>query len=520
MVAPMQQLDLMVTLAGALAFALVLGTLTRRLGLSTLVGYVLAGILVGPYTPGFKADESLAAQTAGIGIVLLMFGVGLQFRPQELLRVWRIALPGALAQSAISASAGWALARAFGWSDAAGVVFGFALAVASTVVLTRMLLERGRLSAPDGHTAVGWLIVEDLFTVCALVVLPVLARPGGDTESLVMAGGLALLKVALFGALVALAGWPVTSRVLERVARTRSSELFTLAVFVIALGIAAIATALFEVSVALGAFFAGVVVGQSRFGPQAAAEIAPFRDVFSALFFVSVGMLVDPQALLEQPLQVAGTLAIVLLLKPMAALLLVTLLRGGSRTAATVAVGLAQIGEFSFIVASLGVALKLLPREALDLVIVASIVSIALNPPLFRLVDRLLRTRRAAGEVAAIANALVLIAGYGPLGRRIARRCLDDQLPLTVLQGDPTQADVLRAAGVHQASVLVLCELELAHKLRVCHAARTLNPTLKLLATADGEAEAAWLQEFGAVVVREDLDEHSARLHGALRGLL
>jgi CPA2 family monovalent cation:H+ antiporter-2 len=532
----MHPLDLMITLAGGLAFAVVLGGLTQRLGLSTLVGYVIAGILVGPHTPGFNADPALAAQMAEIGVVLLMFGVGLHFDPRELLRVWKTALPGAVVQSALAAAAGWALARAFGWSHIAGAIFGFALAVASTVVLMRMLVERGRLNSADGHVAVGWLIVEDLFTVAALVVLPALARPGADGVGIALSAGFALLKVALFGVIVAVAGWPVTSRLLERVASTRSTELFTLTVFVIALGVAVIAAGVFDVSVALGAFFAGIVVGQSRFGPQAAAEMAPFRDVFSALFFVSVGMLFNPLALVEQPLRVLGTLAIVLLLKPLAAVLIIRLLRGEVRTAATVGIGLAQIGEFSFILASLGVSLKVLPREAMDLVIVAAIISIALNPPLFRLAERLLQRRAAGAKPAPVpaTPALVVLAGYGALGRRVARRCLDDDLPLVVIDtdlgarrrtprtvvGNPAQAEVLQAAGIHEASVLVVADLELAHKLRVCQMARALNPTLKLVAAAEGEAEAAWLREFGATVVREGLDEQSARLHGAVRGYL
>jgi CPA2 family monovalent cation:H+ antiporter-2 len=366
--------------------------------------------------------------------------------------------------------------------------------------------------------------------------LPALTRPDGDALSTAIAVGFALLKVAVFGGIVAAAGLPVTSRLLDRVARTRSSELFTLAVFVIALGIAVVAAGLFQVSVALGAFFGGLVVGQSRFGPQAAAEMAPFRDVFSALFFVSVGMLFDPMVLLAEPLRLLGTVAIVLLLKPAAALLIVRLLRGDARTAATVGVGLAQIGEFSFILASLGIATGVLPREAMDLVIAAAIVSIAANPPLFRLAERLLRRRPARGvpPPEPVLPALVVLAGYGPLGRRVARRCLDDHLPLVVIDedlgarrteprtvvGDASRAEVLKAAGIHQASVLVLADLELAHKLRVCQAARALNPTLKLVAAAEGEAEAGWLREFGATVVREGLDEQSARLHGAVRGYL
>jgi CPA2 family monovalent cation:H+ antiporter-2 len=384
----MHELPLVTTLAGALAAALVLGWVTQRLGLSTLVGYLLAGILVGPFTPGFVADANLATQMAEIGVILLMFGVGMHFHPQELLRVWRIAVPGAVAQSAVATIAGWAVARAFGWSNAAGVVFGMALAVASTVVLMRMLVEQDRLATRPGHVAVGWLIVEDLFTVIALVVLPVLAT---DTAGLAAFGAplaIALGKAALFALVVWFVGSRVLSPIMERIARTRSEELFTLGVFVVALGIAVIAASVFQVSVALGAFFAGLVVGQSRFGPQASGYITPFRDVFSALFFVSVGMLFNPTFVLTQPWLVLAAIAIVLVVKPLVALAIVLPFRNAKATAATVAVGLAQIGEFSFILATLGKSLDLLPPEGFDALVVAAIVSIALNPVLFRLLRR------------------------------------------------------------------------------------------------------------------------------------
>ena len=380
----MHDLTIITTLAGALAVALVFGWITQRLGLSTLVGYMLAGIVVGPYTPGFVADANLASQMAEIGVILLMFGVGLHFHPQELLRVWRIAVPGAVAQSLIAAAAGWAAARAFGWSHGAGIVFGMSLAVASTVVLMRMLIEQDRLSARDGHVAVGWLIVEDLFTVIALVVLPALALQQTGPTAMAGALGIAIGKAAIFAVLIWMLGTRLVAPVMERIAHTRSTELFTLTVFVVALGVALLATKVFHVSVALGAFFGGLVVGQSRFGSQAAADIMPFRDVFSALFFVSVGMLFNPRLVLSEPEMILTALAIVLIVKPLVALAIVTLMRDTPRTAITVAVGLAQIGEFSFILAALGKSLGILPPEGLDVLVIAAIVSIALNPLLFR----------------------------------------------------------------------------------------------------------------------------------------
>lgn len=548
----MHDLNLIITLAGGLAAALLLGALTRRAGLSTLVGYMLAGILVGPHTPGFVADQALAAQLAEIGVILLMFGVGMHFHPQELLRVWRLAVPGAVAQSALAAAAGWGLARAFGWSHAAGIVFGMALAVASTVVLMRMLVERDRLSARDGHVAVGWLIVEDLFTVAALVVLPVLAEgaggaPGGaDSSELGVALLLALAKVAVFVALVMLLGTRLLGRVLERVAGTRSSELFTLTVFVVALGVAVLAAEVFHVSVALGAFFAGLVVGQSRFGPQAAADMAPFRDVFTALFFVSVGMLFNPQLVLSEPLLVLAVLAIVLLLKPLVAVAIVFALGSNRRTAATVGVGLAQIGEFSFILASLGLSLKLLPAQALDALVVAAIVSIALNPLLFAAVERWLPQSAApadaepapAGLAPGAPPPAVVLAGYRSLGRRVVQRAAESGMPLAVVQhdssdaidglpagvaqvyGDPQREEVLAAAGVGQARCLVVADLPLAAKMQVCRAARRLNPRIEIIGAAQNDAESAWLRDFGCAFVCDALDEQTEQISRALRARL
>lgn len=544
----MHDLTLIVTLAGGLAFALLLGTLTRRLGLSTLVGYMLAGIVVGPNTPGFVADQSLASQLSEIGVILLMFGVGQHFHPQELLRVWRLAVPGAVAQSLVAGVAGWAAARAFGWSHAAGAVFGMSLAVASTVVLMRMLVERDRLSSRDGHVAVGWLIVEDLFTVAALVVLPVLASDSSDAQSLGSALLVAMGKVAAFVAIVMLVGTRVVGRLLERVAGARSAELFTLTVFVVALGVAVLASELFHVSVALGAFFAGLVVGQSRFGPQAAADMAPFRDVFTALFFVSVGMLFNPNLVMQQPALVLTALGVVLLLKPLVAVVIVLLLRSDWRTAATVGVGLAQIGEFSFILASLGLSLGVIPKEALDVLVVAAIVSIALNPVLFRLVERWLPKERGSApeEEVPLAStyapdapgAAVVLAGYRSLGRRVVQRCAAAGIPLCVVQheaiealeglppgvaqiyGDPGRPDVLAAAGLGQAHMLVVADMPLVEKMQVCRAARQLNPRVEIVGAAMNDAEAAWLRDFGAEFVVDALDEQTEQITRAIRARL
>lgn len=558
----MHDLTIILTLAGGLGAALLMGWLTQRLGLSTLVGYMLAGIIVGPHTPGFVADRALASQMAEIGVILLMFGVGLHFHPQDLLRVWRIAVPGAVVQSLGATVAGWAIARAFGWSHAAGLVFGMSLAVASTVVLTKMLINEERLSERDGHVAMGWLIVEDFFTVLALVILPVIAVGSADPAQL----GPSLLKALALTAGFAVLVWVVGTRVvfglMERLDKTHSSELFTLFIFVMALGVAVLAANVFHVSVALGAFFAGLVLGQSRFGAQAAHDMAPFRDVFAALFFVSVGMLFNPIFVLEEPELVLAAVAVVLLLKPAAAWLIVRLLRDTRRTGATVSVGLAQIGEFSFILASLGVSMRVLPPQAMDALVAAAIVSIGLNPVLFRLVrhrwagaDAAAAREAEAADQAADAPApaaptapasrppavpgRVILVGYRSLGRRLARRCADKGVAVRVLDetplddreavdgalvehrlGRPTDAQALTDAGIAGARILLVADLSLPEKMQVCRSARALNSRLAIIAGAANDAEQAWLREFGVRFISSALDEQTEQLARAVRANL
>jgi CPA2 family monovalent cation:H+ antiporter-2 len=548
----MHDLSVIVLLAGALAVALVMGWITQRLGLSTLVGYVLAGIVVGPHTPGFVADTRMAAQMAEIGVILLMFGVGLHFHPQELLRVWRIAVPGAVVQSVVAGVAGWGAARWMGWSHTAGIVFGMALAVASTVVLIRMLQQEDRLGSRDGHVAVGWLIVEDLFTVVALVVLPALAAGTSPSHT----GGaiaLAIGKAGVFALVIWLAGTKLLAPVMEAVARTRSTELFTLTVFVVALGIAIFAAEVFHMSVALGAFFAGLVVGQSRIGPQAAADMAPFRDVFSALFFVSIGMLFNPAVLTGQPVLLAFAIAIVLVVKPLVALAIVLVLRDTVRTALTVAIGLAQIGEFSFILAALGTSLKVLPPEGTDILVAAAIVSIALNPLLFRalpwLERNLARARPPGGAPESVPAAQpskenyvvaapVVISGLGELGRRLVNRALAAGMPVCIIDdnldrlepfrargvptvfGDAGRDEILMAARADAARVIIVTNPSLPAKMRVCSTVRRVNPRITILAVAESEAERAWLNEFGVAYVADVFEDMSDALVRAVRRIL
>jgi CPA2 family monovalent cation:H+ antiporter-2 len=383
----MRELDLIVTLTGGLGAALVLGYITHRLGLSPIVGYLLAGIAVGPHTPGFVADQRLADEMAEIGVILLMFGVGLQFHLSELLTVRRIAIPGAIVQIVVATLAGTTLGYWFGWDWQAGVIFGLAISVASTVVLTRVLTDHQQVKTPTGHIAVGWLVVEDIFTVVVLVLLPALVRANAPAEAVAIAVAWALANVAAFVTVTFLIGSRAIPWLLKHMAETHSAELFTLTVLVVALGIAVSAAKIFGVSMALGAFLAGMVVARSDLSFRAASEALPMRDAFAVLFFVSVGMLLDPWQLWEAPAVAAATLAIILLVKPLTALVIVLAFGYPLQTALAVSVALAQIGEFSFILAALGQKLEILTRDETNTLVAAAIVSISVNPFLFRLVD-------------------------------------------------------------------------------------------------------------------------------------
>jgi len=388
---------LIATLALSLALAFVFGLLAVRLRLPALVGYLLAGIVLGPYTPGLEADVHLAPQLAEIGVMLLMFGVGTHFSLRDLMAVKGVAVPGAIAQIAVATALGAGAAHLWGWSLGAGIVFGLALSVASTVVLLRALEQQGTLETADGRIAVGWLIVEDLVMVLALVLLPALAGVlggeapaghGGAPGELWRSLGITLGKVALFVALMLIVGARVFPWVLQRVARTNSRELFTLAAIALALGVAYGAAELFEVSVALGAFFAGMVLNGSDLSHRASTYLQPMQDIFAALFFVAVGMLFDPLVLLQHPLEVLAVLAIIVVGKSLAALGIVLLLKRPLGTALTVSAALAQIGEFSFILAVMGVNLKLLPPQGQSLILAGALLSITINPLVFKLVSR------------------------------------------------------------------------------------------------------------------------------------
>jgi K+:H+ antiporter len=391
----MHNVPLLVTVAMCLAVALLFGYVTQRLGLSPIVGYLLAGIVVGPNTPGFVADVSIASELAEIGVILLMFGVGLHFRLKDLLDVKWVAIPGAIGQSIVAIALVTALEVLLGGKFVGGLILGIAFSVASTVVLVRMLHDNKLLHTPAGHVAVGWLVVEDLFTVLVLVLLPTIANAlAGDKGAFLPALGLAIGKLALLTILLLVLGARIVPKLLRLAAGTNSPELFTLTVLVIALGVALGAAKYFGASMALGAFLAGMITGPSEFGERAGERAEPLQHMFTALFFVSVGMLFDPHFLIEHPWGVVFAFVIVVVAKPLSALIIVALLGQPVRTGLTVAVGLAQIGEFSFILSAMARSLGLLEPVGHDILVVGAILSIMLNPILFRNLDRMERWLR------------------------------------------------------------------------------------------------------------------------------
>ena len=523
-------LDLIFTLTGGLTAALVLGFITQRLRLSPIVGYLLAGIVVGPFTPGFVAHGGLAEQLAELGVILLMFGVGLHFHVKELLAVRRVAIPGALVQITAATGLGVLVATSAGWSVGAGLVFGLAVSVASTVVLVRVLSDHDALHTPAGHVAVGWLIVEDLFTVLVLVMLPILTdgRAGGGTSDVLLSVGAAVLKIGALVAFTLVVGQRLIPKLLGHIAKTRSRELFTLTVLVLALGIAVGSAKLFGASMALGAFLAGMVVGQSEFSSRAASEALSMRDAFAVLFFVSVGMLFNPGDLVANLGLTAATLAVILVGKPLAALAVVLLLRYPVKTALAVAVALAQIGEFSFIVGTLGRQLGVLPDRAMQALVAASVVSITLNPLLFRLVEPASRwlSARLPGDRGPSSEPprrhdpahRAIVIGYGPVGRTVARLLRENELEPTIIElnhetvkqlrqegaraiyGDASQAEILDQAGVKEAGSLIFAASG-SQADAVIRAAKDLNPNLRILARATYIREVSAVNEAGAHVV-------------------
>jgi CPA2 family monovalent cation:H+ antiporter-2 len=530
------------TLAIGLVLAFALGVLVHRFKLPPLVGYLLAGILIGPFTPGYVADQNIANQLAEVGVILLMFGVGLHFSLDDLLSVRAIAIPGALAQGLIATPLGILVGLWLGWTLGAGLVFGVALSVASTVVLLRLLQERRLVETERGRITVGWLIVQDLAMVIVLVLLPALAgmfrgvEATPDMGEVLLSITIVLGKFAIFVAIMLLVGKRLIPAVLHYVAHTGSRELFRLAVLAIALGVAYVAAELFGISLALGAFFAGMMLSESRLSQQAATESLPLRDAFAVLFFVSVGMLFNPGIMLDAPLALIATVLIILLAKTVAAYLVVRLFGHSPATALTIATSLAQIGEFSFILAGLALSLKVLPEQGRDLILAGAIITILINPLLFAALDVILARRDKKSEAAREAEEQetmptrepirpttlkdhVVLIGHGRVGSFISGVLRERGMPVFVIEDDEDAVADLRSAGIealsgNAADPEVIAAANLGHSRcllvaipdafeggQVVQQARAINSALPIIARAHSEAEIAHLMKHGATLV-------------------
>ncbi len=537
------ELPLITLMAASFTAAWVFGLITQRFKLSPIVGYLLAGVAIGPYTPGFVGDSSLAPQLAELGVILLMFGVGLHFHLGDLLAVRKVAIPGAIGQSMLATILGVFVAILFDWSVSSGLVLGMAMAVASTVVLMRVLMDNKSLDTPHGHVAVGWLIVEDVLTVVVLVLIPALGAAAHPTEG---AGGppiwitlpIALVKLGVFVALLLVVGAKVIPRIMVRVARLRSRELFTLTVLVMAVAIAAGAYYAFGASMALGAFLAGMVVGQSPVSHQAAADALPLRDAFAVLFFASVGMLFDPMFVVHEPLLTLACLGVIMLGKPLAAIIVVAIIGYPVRTALTVALGLAQIGEFSFILSDLGRKHGLVSAEGQNVLVACAIISITLNPILFRSIgpiesalrrwpmlwkfmnrkadERGAEINEVAGELLGQSDKpLAVILGYGPVGRSIDEIFRKNSLETVVVDlnmdtiqaltrqgraaiyGDAFNIEVMHQA-LNRATHLVITLPHSTNRNPLIAAAKLINPEIKIFVRARYIAERDELKQVGA----------------------
>jgi CPA2 family monovalent cation:H+ antiporter-2 len=552
---------LITTIVAGFVLAFIFGTIANRFKLPPLVGYLIAGILVGPYTPGYVADQSLALELAEIGVILLMFGVGLHFSLKDLLSVRFIAVPGAIVQIAFATLLGWAFGQWLGWSHGGSLVFGLALSVASTVVLLKALQERRIVDTEKGKIAVGWLIVEDLAMVLALVLIPAVAGVAGGehapTDPLALklsqlAGfdlgitgviGITLVKVAAFIGVMLVFGRKLIPWILHHIAHTGSRELFRLGVLSIALGVAFGAAQLFGVSLALGAFFAGMILSESPLSHRAAQESLPLRDAFAVLFFVSVGMLFDPLSVLRDPLPVLVTVAIIVFGKSVAAFLIVIVFRKSIGTALTISASLAQIGEFSFILAELGIGLGLLPKEGRDLILAGAIISIILNPIVFWACDYArpwLEARFARGETPSPEPGKVepepepdeapvqlptsltghtIVVGHGRVGSVVALAVKNAGMPLLVIEdsekrteglreegveviiGNAVSSDILKLANLSQAATIVVAIPDAFEAGQVTEQARAANPSIRIVGRAHSDDEIEHLTRFGADIV-------------------
>lgn len=563
-------IDLILTLTGGLTAALLLGFITQKLKMSPLVGYLLAGILVGPFSPGYVANSEMAAQFAEIGVILLMFGVGLHFHLKDLIAVQKIALPGAIVQIAASTGLGMLATHLFGWTWQAGAIFGVAISVASTVVLTRILSDNNAMHTPTGHVAIGWLVVEDLFTILALVLLPVVTM-GSEGGSLLPALGVTIVKIGALVAFTLIVGQKLIPLFLGYVARTGTRDLFTLAVLALALGIAVGSAKFFGASMALGAFLAGMVVGQSDFSARAASEALPMRDAFAVLFFVSVGMLFDPSSIITDWPLILTTTALVIIGKPFVATAVVLLFKRPMKQALSVAAALAQIGEFSFILAAMAISYGLMPAEANNAIIAAAIISITINPLIYRRIAPFSAWLEKKGLWKNSVSPLteengipepgedmerIIVIGYGPVGRNVSRILRQNQMEVAVIEmnidtvkklrsenlhvihGDAGQHEVLMHAGADKARGIIITSSSIDAK-TVSKAAKEINPNIMLVINAaflrdaknlkdsadatvfSGEGEVAiamsmfLMREFGAT--EEQIESERRRIRAEMR---
>lgn len=529
-------LPLVTTIALGFTSAFACGLIAAKLRMPPILGYLMAGVIIGPFTPGLTADPELANQLSEIGILLLMFGVGLHFSLKDLWEVRKLAIPGAIVQIAAATGLGALVSHFWGWSLTSGLMFGLALSVASTVVLLRALEEHNLLQSNNGHIAIGWLIVEDIVMVLALVLIPSIAANQGEaagTSDLFMNLGIALGKVMLFVLFMVIVGKRILPWLLSTVARTRSRELFTLCVFAVALGVALGASKLFGVSFALGAFFAGMMIRESDLSHEAADKALPLQDAFAVLFFVSVGMLFNPLIILEKPLHVILTAGIIMVGKSIAALAIILLFRYPLKTALIVSAGLAQIGEFSFILATLSVGFGLMPEEGRDLILAGAILSIALNPVFFvtsRLIyewlarnpDIAKRYDLGEDELSHLTEQertslrdLVILVGYGRVGKHICANIESSYIDLVVIDGNRERVELLREKGTHalagdasheetlreaaidKAVAIIVAIPNPFEARRIVEAARSLNPHIRVLARAHNEEELEYFAEQG-----------------------
>lgn len=539
-------LKIVLILTVGFTLASVFGYLTQRCKLSALLGYLIAGYVIGPYSPGFVADQELSEQLAEIGVILMMFGVGMHFKWQDLVNVKNIAIPGAIGQTTIAAAAGTFLIYHLGWPLESGIIIGLSIGVASTVVLIRVLSDNNILHTPQGHIAVGWLVVEDIMTVVVLLLLPLLAfvKTGADISLYAIAGNVAfiLFKFAMLIALMFTLGRRFVKFVLFQIARTRSHELFTLTILALTFGIATGSALLFGTSIALGAFIAGMVIGQTDVRHQASANALPLKDVFVVIFFLSVGMIFNPQAIANNFSAFICILGIILIIKPLTAFIIVWALRYPMKTAITVSIALAQIGEFSFILCEEAIRLKLLPDDGYDIIVACAITSIALNPLLFKISEPLWRYIEAKtsnlqmhqGEKSAFKRALkAVVIGFGPIGQSAARilekigylptiidRNVDTVAQLGVEKqravfGDASSAEILESAHIEDANVLVITIPDAAAAASAIKTARELNPHIQILARAQYVSDEQLFRDLNVHVVCSE-EESIKAFHDAI----